>query len=346
MSFASDFLRGLTSPSLIAAAIAVGLGSLGPIAGVLTIDTAFIGANRGYFAGSSLADTTFVTASVGELQQADPSRPVVLLVGASCVRELVTSESDLRARLPEAQAYMVAGADQSLWDAFPIAASVPDGSHGLAMISVHPFRFSTGNDPARRASAAPRLGIRSKTLDEALVAKGHRVWPTTGFYGLDNLSYVLPRLYRVPYTLANGPIVWEQHRYTHFEPDEKAPLWHYRTYLQVLEEAQESEARKTLVVLAQLVEAFREKGLDVVFYLPPTDPTYLPSVELQSQFAMLERVAVSAAEEIGVPLWRPRSEVPGQHFADWCHLKDPASMEKLTEELVLRIREHLDQKPQ
>jgi hypothetical protein len=332
----SAFLQGLITPSPLAALVMV-LTCLVVLALPLMIVTQDFMRERGIeFVPDTPKDfDTFASIRALQLGAHRGPAPVVVITGSSTTRDALDSAylgSALAAHgRGDAEVFKLTTPRQNLWLSVAMLDAVPAGARGVALVGVTPGLFITGPERLRELVAQPRLAFRSRAYDKELERLAITPGLRYGVYLLDNLDFFGVRRGAIVRNLLLRDAPAYSERVVRGNPHETPERWdsvgrrladRFTGYDENVRYGEGALDR----ALARLRE---ETRLVPVLIEAPVNPRFLDEFGQRELFARhAARMSAFAAERSVRYLdLNAEIELMPEHFWDWAHLQDEASVE-------------------
>ncbi len=194
----TELVNGAVTPSPLAALVALSIVVGSGLVAVLAITpTSLARADRTRIAASAEDYDAVATSAVFAFARRPQTGPVLVVLGGSTTRASLI-EDDLRREFADvvesgSAVLKLCTSRQSLWESLLLAEALPRPLVGTVVVGVGPSLFSRGEDSLAELAVSPRLGVRSRMLDEELAGRGFTVRPRTGVYAVDNAAFLLAR---------------------------------------------------------------------------------------------------------------------------------------------------------
>lgn len=345
--FGQEFRAGLLTPSVSALAAAslvciVLFAASARLVGPWVVDPDHVR----WFAATERDDAAFVASILTTLPDTPRDRPHVALLGASSMREAITSGADVERRLEAAigrdlRVLELMTDNQAIEQSGALAALVPDDVPTVVVIGV--TLYGLGRDPelARFLAVRPRFGAELNELDAELELQGVPPRRLRGIPLLDDPGFYLRRLPSVPANLVSGGSVWERHRFRHKRPIEIEELPTYADELIAWDDVIDGLTRHgdfRVEVVQRIVERIQTRGhVPVIAAGPrlrgwPHDPRADEAIEHYE--ALLDRIR----QLPGVHVWLlDEAGLVRNDFVDVMHLRTANGTERYTAALIERL---------
>ncbi len=338
----SGFRAGLVEPNLVsilvaAVVVAAGAGGLflGLDEGRAASHLGLLGAGRGKHA---VRTTTEVLA----LRENPPTRPTVLVLGSSAIRNCVDvallEESLAGVGDDGVEVVGLCSGGQPIAISHGILEHVPDDLRGVVLLGVGIRQFSTPARVDALLGQEPRLGLRAEAIDAAIRDAGAVPRNRAGLYAWDNRTFIVPRLMTgLPRNLfhRSEPFIAmpRRGRKPHGERRYAETLDRMRDWLAGYADNADRTAQQLDHVAAHL--AARD-GLTLVMIESPINPALLqePGIAARSDDCRKRLDAIAARH--GAPFLRMHETAAllESDFLDATHLRTPESSARYTERVA------------
>jgi len=150
-----------------------------------------------YLAGSGPADeSTWITAETLRICEEPPQELSVTIIGNSAVRDAITDETDLSARLSQlagrrVDVHLLAAGRIDLWNIVCLSDAICGHARGLAVLQISPYDLATDAETIEK----PRLtlGLDSAALDDELRRRQRRPPGHCGIYFFSQYRFFAAR---------------------------------------------------------------------------------------------------------------------------------------------------------
>jgi hypothetical protein len=298
-------------------------------------------------AQDGLDDYEFGTTDALRLMQNPPRGPHVALIGTAAMREALTADSDIAARLSRGLGrpmpvidFMSGG--QSGIEMAAFADSLGPDFQGVVVLGVSFSRLAADSSELAKLVEEPRLAFASKAADAEIRAAGFTPPARTGNYFLDNYKFFVARFRTTLWHLVTG----------------KAPEHITRTYLgrapadakQWASDAAilkariahyDERAESNLGAMKRLIALFPDRSkVKIVLLEIPLNPQAQDEV-LGRDFVRKHRARLQAfADREGVLYWdlNQTAGLTPDDFQDWAHINKASAQDLWTGELTDRLQ--------
>lgn len=335
-----DLAVGLTTPSPLAAGVAIGLTLAACAWAVLLITAARVAAQgRTYLASSAEDYDAVASADLLAFQHRTPVPEVLVVLGGSTARASLLEE-DLRG-LNDATArravLKLCTSRQSLWETLALAEQLDGPLRGHAIVGVGPSLFAMGDEMLTSWARQPRLGVRSDSLDRAQASRGLPLRSRTGVYALDNAPFLLARRRRLVealFGIPGPPFVDSVYQRAPAQVSDRE--WNERArrvaarYPEV-ERHWEANAR----VLERVIDELEGAGLRVILVETPVNPRFAARPDAQGVTSR-HRARLSAlarGRRVSYVVLNEAARLGETDFVDWAHIRTRDAARRCAEAL-------------
>lgn len=298
-----------------------------------------------WFAASERDDEAFVAAQIVTLPDTPRDLPHIVLLGASSMREGITSAEDVARRMRAATGEPVRvlelmSDNQSPEQSGGLAGLVPEDVPAVVVLGVTAYGLSRGYGEALAHKA--HFGVPLPDLDAELVAQGFDVPRNTGVPLLDDRAFYLARLPYLPGNVVTGGTTWSRHRYRGLRSIAVDEFDRYETIQVAFEDlttALYDDGAARIEVVGRVIDRIRARGHRVVVVPGPRARGW-PEFPAEAETLVAYDLVLSGLEEeTGVEVWRLQEdiELPRSDFMDVLHLNQAAATERFTQALVDRL---------
>lgn len=333
-----DFWKGLVSPSPLAFAITVLVLVLATCGMLLVFRQSVVGANPGYWAGSSDDDDVFATASAISASQAGVGvEPLFAIVGPSSLKEAIASEELLESDLsrlagkPVACRNLATGG-QTIVESMALADRALRGPGDVVVLGVSAVRLAPSREQYVQLSQQPRVGFVSPAADGLYKELDIKVPSRSGIYLLDNRHFLFARAPALAWRAIMGPLRPISHRYLDKPLPTPSELDRMnRGTLQRLASYDENH-ELNLSLLEKFAADFRRTRPNQMLILLecPYSPEQTPEIqEFLDRYGRRIHDFVESHDLVYLNL-NSRAEFRGEEFVDRAHLRTLAAMERYT----------------
>lgn len=338
-----DFWAGLTEPSgrVTLAALVLSFAVLYGLVAALDLTAEHLRRSPGDFALRTTDDYAFATARALDLAAA--RGPVVVVLGASGVRESLTSPEALSERVAargvSAEVHVVGSADQTMAESAGLIGIAPPGP-GLVVLSVGSVRLAPLPQHAEIPLRNPRLGLDLPETRRMAEARGLRAdWRSPGAWLGPWGTFAAPRAFEVLRSRVFGPRPERLHYFDGMPGKaDRAMYAAYESYLEVVPAEEIARGYRDLLATIALAEG---RGYDVVTVKTPTDPSFFGPTAAARMAEIDAALAADLARD-GIEQWEPL-QVPASALYDWVHPSDPEWRARWTDALAQKIAERMSE---
>lgn len=276
------------------------------------------------------------------------ARPVVVVTGASSLREALLSEDTLRADLaaalgPEGAApdafrlYDLATSGQFLFESLALLRAVPRDTPGVLVLGVGPLRLLLSPADVQDRVRHPNLALPRELLDPPAAALGAEIPWSTGNFFLDQAQFFVSRP-QVPVRALLGPTTLRRHRYLGREPWSDARLAETVAELRARAEGGVEVAERSLALLAGELPALVAGGCRTVVLLEAPKSPRAAAALADLDAAWRGRTA-EIGRAAGALIWNLDAEagLTEADFHDYTHLGRREAMERYQRALAARL---------
>lgn len=320
-----SFVSGLVRPSGTAVFSALAFVVLVGLTAIAVVDESLVRVpNRArYLFTSSIDGDMYVTSQTMRLGSMDPSKPILVVIGASAGRESIDPFLlDLDFGTDE-QVFSLCQGRQSFWEAEAILDKVPDGIAGVVLFSIGPSRFTNGDERVDSLATSPRLGLRTDKMDEAIRDGGGEPPLRCGLYLIDNIRFYTRRLSVLPLNVLRGPPRYKLHRYFGRPQIGEADWAAMAGMIEERLTSFDSQFDQNFDKLVNCVRRLEARtDLHIILVEHPINPRFIRDelgVELYA--AMRERLVRRVHEESLRMINLNDAGFEEDEFYDWCHLR-------------------------
>jgi hypothetical protein len=341
------FADGLLQPSLLALTVAAILVLGVMAAAALVIDERrMAGPDAALFAMDPLDDYAFATTDALRLLQAPPRGKHVALIGTAAMREALTADEDIAARLAAGLGAPLPvidfmGGGQSGIEMAALAESLGRDFEGVIVLGVSFSRLATDNSELAMLVKEPRLAFASSAADAEIRAAGFAPSRRTGLYVLDNYKFFVARYRYVLWHLLTG--TRPEHRNRTYLGRAAATPAQWSSDAAILKGRiahYPERADNNLGAVERLIRLFPDRARQRIVLLEiPLNPR--AAAELVGEdFVAAHRARMQAfAERQGVLYWdlNQSAGLTPADFQDWAHINGAAAQDRWTGQLTQRL---------
>jgi len=344
-----EFANGLVEPSLpaLAGTFLVALMSAVLCAWKITPQFFAEGAAN-YLMKNSKDGDLYLSSEVLRLVHSPPTKPALVAIGDSMMRESISSADDLRRDvLTQGGAdvdvrLLVAGA-VTQWEELAIADCLAGRVHGVVLLEVSPYNIATRKKPAANGAYQQRLAFTSNALDEEVRRAGVKVPGRWNNFFLDNWKFLAVRQ-DVLFHPMRPPVDAEAH------PADRLVVWTDKQWQQKWKtiagwvNTYEKNRDVNFEMYERMIHRLRESGLICVVLLEGVQSPRLDAkiqgspIDIRIHAQYRQDMRQFAARQ-NVPYWDLREEanLRAEDFVDYAHITDPQARSRYTQVLAKHV---------
>ncbi len=284
----------------------------------------------------------YVTSRAFQLQEEDPDKRVVVLLGASSFLHALGDDSELETEISrelgeQVQVVNLSAPGENLWEYASICDFVATPNDifvlDLGAKRIADFASIKIGPYVKR----PRFGFITDAWTDELIRAGFDAPKSTGVYFIDNFNFFLARRTAVK-NLILGPV--KINRYNDARPRLADDEWDEHM-ARILADFGDYDANSdsNFLILERIVKLLRLRGVQhIAIVNPPVNPR-IKHLLPQQMIAKFEDDVQSFAETHDISYWRLDATVGLQDsdFDDWCHIRAPEVRSAYSKELSRRI---------
>ncbi len=278
------------------------------------------------------------------------ARPLVVVTGASSLREALVDEtglaSDLSAAVGGASAdtfrvYDLCTSGQELSESLALLSAVPDDAPGVRLVGIGPLRLLRTPAEIQDRMDHPNLALPRAMLDGPAAALGATLPTATGALFIDQLQFFVSRP-QIPLRYVLGPTALRRHRYLGETPWTADRMAEVTGELRGRAISGAEVGEKSLVLMADVLGRLTAGGRRTVVVLePPQSPQAAPALADIDTTWRPKMQAVAA--RAGALYWNLDAEagLTTADFHDYTHLGRREAMERYQRALAARLAPYL-----
>ena len=293
-----------------------------------------------------LDDYAFGTVQALELLRTPPQGQHVALIGTAAMRETLTADDDIAARLSKGLGRSLPVIDfmsggQSGIEMAAFAESLGRNFEGVVVLGVSFSRLAADSSELNTLVKEPRLAFASPAADAEIQAAGFPLPARTGNYFIDNYKFFVARYRPALWHWLSGKVPRHATRTYLGRPPADAKQWASDAAILKARTAHYDErADGNLGAMDRLVRMFPDRTkVKIVLLEIPLNPRAQDEV-LGRDFVTNHRARLqSFAEREGVLYW-DLNQVAGltpADFQDWAHVNTAAGQDRWTSQLTDRL---------
>jgi hypothetical protein len=287
-----------------------------------------------------LDDYEFGTTDALRLLQNPPRGPHVALIGTAAMREALTADSDIAARLSLPVIDFMSGGQSGI-EMAAYADSLGRDFEGVVVLGVSFSRLAADSAELAKLVQEPRLAFVSPAADAEIRAAGFQVPARTGNYFIDNYKFFVARYRTTLWHLLTGKAPEHATRTYLGRPAADAKQWASDAAILKARTAHyDDRADNNLGAMERLVRMFPDRSkVKIVLLEIPLNPRAEQEV-LGSDFVAKHRAKMRAfAEKEGVLYWdlNESAGLTPADFQDWAHVNTASGQDHWTSRLVAQL---------
>ena len=304
------------------------------------------GPHAAVLAQDPLDDYEFGTTQALRLMQSPPRGPHVALIGTAAMREALTPDGDIAARLSRGLGrpmpvidFMSGG--QSGIEMAAFADSLGRDFEGVVVLGVSFSRLAADSSELANLVKEPRLAFVSPAADAEIRAAGFTPPVRTGNYFIDNYKFFVARYRSTLWNLLTGRT--PEHATRTYLGRASADEAQWRSDAAILKARTshyDERADGNLGAMDRLVRLFPDRSkVKIVLLEIPLNPKAQEEV-LGRDFVAKHRARLQAfADREGVLYWdlNQTAGLTPNDFQDWAHINSASAQDRWTGQLTDRL---------
>ena len=288
-------------------------------------------------------DDIYLTAEILKLRSnafTEP-KPSLYLLGDSSIREAIY-ENELKTTLANSGITLpivdLRSGGQSILETLAVIAQLPATKNGYIVTGISVRKLIVKQNSLQDAVLGTRRGFTSSSVDRLLTEAGHPARRRTGFYSIDNFSFLMPRLGEYFKNPFKDPITRVVHQSTIKnnlnEKDLRKQEYHFARSIKLNFDEYMSQLELGKTVLNEIVRLSNKKGYILVLLESPLNPAYVKN-QLSTEFYANYIIHIrNYLDQLPIrPIYHnPKLEIDlnEHHFRDIIHLSDEAAIRDYT----------------
>ena len=277
----SAFWQGATRSSLPALLIAlVVVITWFSFAFVMVTPAKYMNGGYRYFMAGGKDYYASVTAQAMKLSRAPQDNPSVVIIGASSIRAIISSEEDLSrwiaeqtGILPDVELLCIGGLRP--WEMAALAGQIGPNFDGVVVLDFGINLLSRTRADLSNLIEQPRLGFVSEVFDSEVERREFQLPHRSGRFIVDNANFFLARTAHLTLNLVKGPVEYQPHRHGP-GPAMDAANWRLGSErIMKIQQEFDSNVEQNLAVVTRILERLKARNIVVAVLEAPINPKFV-----------------------------------------------------------------------
>jgi len=321
----SEFREGATRSSLPALLIAfVVVLTWFSFAFMMVTPEKYMNGGYRYFMAGGKDYYASVTAQAMKLSRAPQDNPSIVIIGASSIRAIISSEEDLSRWIAEQtgirpDVHLLCVGGLRPWEMAALAGQIGPNFDGIVLMDLGVNRLSRTRTDLSNLIEQPRLGFVSEVFDSEIELSEFQLPHRSGRFILDNANFFLARTAHLALNLIKGPVEYQPHRHQPGPPMDEARWRSGSQRIKKIQAEFDANVEQNLAVVTRIIERLKAHDVTTVFLEAPMNPRFIREEIGEEVFLSRRQTIEQYISEQQVPFWNlvGPAELVTSDYRDW-----------------------------